>query len=193
MYVCYNILNSTFTFRVEKILNPGILDNKNNSSFWGNYFSRLETWKQDVLRETDKQNKQKADTAMKITEREFRLPSPLFPRFLAHRKPGRCPSLSSLFFSFFNTLSTCLSDRFLFPLLGEFSSPGVKRCSVKRGLSRRRHARRTWTSTFTAGCSFRSVKRVVLRGGRAKKKMASRRYHLTRNFSTSARLFQIFQ
>lgn len=45
-----------------------------------------------------------ADTAMKITEREFRpLPPPPFStRFLAHRKPGRCPS--TLFFPFLHTL-----------------------------------------------------------------------------------------
>lgn len=168
MYVCYNILNSTFTFRVEKILNPGIFDNKNNSSFWGNYFTSKRENRMSFERRTSKTSK-KRTLRWKSRNASFVSPPPFFHGFWHTGNRAGVRVCRVFFFSFFNTLSTCLSDRFLFPLLGEFSSPGVKRCSVKRGLSRRRHARRTWTSTFTAGCSFRSVKRVVLRGGRAKK------------------------
>lgn len=110
-----------------------------------------------------------ADTAMKITEREFRpLPPPPFStRFLAHRKPGRCPS--TLFFPFLHTLDRL--ERIVFFFLAANFPPRQHSSNVGRWNAddERRRRRRTWTSTFTAGCSFRSVKRVVLRGGRKKK------------------------
>lgn len=82
--------------------------------FWGNYFSRLETWKQDVLRETASEQKRtrrwKSRNASFVSSPSSSS-SPFFPRFLAHRKSGRCPS--SLFFFILSTGSK--RSFFLFP------------------------------------------------------------------------------
>lgn len=74
------------------------------------------------------------------------------------------------FFSYF--IRPARSDRFLFSSAN--FPPRVSATLVNAGcLEDDTWGGRDSTSTFTAGCSFRSVKRVVLRGGRPKKKMAS--------------------
>lgn len=110
---------------------------------------------------------------MKITEREFRLLSlllllPLFSTVSGTQKTGQV-SVESFFFHTLDRL-----EAIVFPFSSANFPPRVSATLVNAG----RLEDDTWggrdsTSTFTAGCSFRSVKRVVLRGGRPKKKMAS--------------------
>lgn len=94
--------------------------------------------------------------------------SPFFHTVSGTQETGQVSVHS--FFSLFTHSRPARANRFLFPLLAANFPPRQHSSNVGRWNAddERRRRRRTWTSTFTAGCSFRSVKRVVLRGGRKK-------------------------
>lgn len=127
-----------FHFRVQKIfkrhlrfvgLSPSLSPSGATTSL------ASKTWKQDVLRETGKQNKQTRIQRWKSRNASF-VPSllPLFPHGFWHT--GNRAGVRPLFFFPFYALSTGSSESFSFSTSrSEFSSPAtfVKRWSVKRG------------------------------------------------------------
>lgn len=104
--------------------------------FWDNHFSRHENRMSFEKRRASKQASKQASKSghgsdenhgTRVSSPLLPLLPPFFPRFLAHRKPGRCPTSTS-FLPFFFTDSRPRPRAIVFfsPLLGEFSSPGVR-------------------------------------------------------------------